>query len=82
MKIKKVLKFIKEQIFREFFGFVGFLFSTSILAWGVIFKDAKLQTSSVSATGFTEVVFSIPVYIIGIILVLVFGGYLIMRRRR
>ena len=81
MKIKKGLNFIKKQIFKEFFGFLGFLFGSSIFVWGVIFQDAKVQTSSLTVTGFSEVVFSIPVYIVGILLTTVFLLYLYFKRK-
>ena len=74
--------FIVRQVEREFFGTLGFLFGTGILFYGIIVRDSKIQTSSLSATGFREVVFSIPVYVIGIVLVLIFVGYLIIKRKR
>lgn len=74
-------KFIKMQVEREFFGTIGFISSVGILSYGVLFKDSKIQTSSLSATGFREVVFSIPVYIIGTILVILFSLYLYFKRK-
>jgi len=74
------LRFVVRQVEREFFGTLGFVFSMGILSYGVLYRDSKIQTSSLSATGFREVVFSIPVYVIGIILSVGFLGYLIRRR--
>lgn len=74
-------KFIKNQIQKEFFGFLGGIFSVGILAYGIIFKDSRIQTSSLSATGFNEIAFSVPVYVIGIILVLLFILYIYFKRK-
>ena len=74
-------KFITMQVEREFFGTLGFFFSMGILSYGVLYRNSKIQTSSLSLTGFREVIFSIPVYIIGIILSAGFLGYLILRRK-
>ena len=75
------LKFVVHQVEREFFGFIGFIASVGILGYGVIFKDSKIQTSTFSATGFNEVIFSIPIWIIGILLIIIFGFYLLMKRK-
>ena len=73
------IRFIKLQLEREFFGFIGLISSIGILTYGVIYKgEVTLSTfSTVQGNHFT-----VPITILGFILIFLFGVYLVIKNRR
>ena len=70
---KYPVRFIRHQISREFFGFIGFLSSTTILGYGVL--SQRKATVSLASIIDTDKVFTISITLIGIILMIIFLSY-------
>lgn len=73
----KLLKLLKRQVQREFFGTLGFISGTAILSYGVFFPRAvKLAPASVSDF---NAFFTIPLAGIGAILIVMTFIYMIAK---
>ena len=75
------IKFVKNQVEREFFGTLGFIFTVGILLYGQ-FTGSRVSLSTFTIADYTVQQITIPVVLIGLIGVLIFGSYLIIKITR